>query len=137
MPTFPSVLVDAHLALQNRWSREETFEYMRMRLEQAEEIAGELLLRVMDEVGSENVDALLKMAEVQDWGLRIADERVAAFDSVGLGRRRALSPLARDVERSLGRPARNVDQSTARRALHSLFGTQWTAVTPAEVGASA
>jgi flavin-dependent dehydrogenase len=137
MPTFPSVLIDAHLALQNRWSRQETLDYMRMRLEQAEEIAGELLLRVMDEVGTENVGTLLEMAKVRDWGLRIAEERMAAFDSVGLGRRRALSPLARDVERSLGRPPRRVDESAARRALHSLFETQSTGVTSAKVGASA
>ena len=137
MPAFPSVVIDAHLALQNRWGPEETLGYLRMRLEQAEEIAGELLLRVMDEVGEENVDALLERAKVGDWGLRITNERVAAFESVGLGRRRALSPLARDVERALGRPPRNVGESTIRRSLHSLLEAPPVRAAPAEAGARA
>ncbi len=120
MPGFPSVLIDAHMALQNEWNPEETLDYIRMRLEQAEEIAGELLLRVMDEVGPEKVDTLLEMAGVADWGIRIADERLAATDTIGLGRRRALRPLARDVERTLGRPPRNLDEATFRRALGPL-----------------
>lgn len=120
MPSFPSVLVDAHIALQNKWSPEETFDYMRMRLEQAEEIAVEMLLRIMDEVGEEHVDTLLEMAGVHSWSLRVPDARVAGFESVGLGRRRVLSPLARDVERSLGRSPRNISEATVRRALGSM-----------------
>ncbi|HEB88039.1 MAG TPA: NAD(P)/FAD-dependent oxidoreductase [Deltaproteobacteria bacterium] len=117
MPGFPSVLIDAHLALQNEWNPEETLAYVRMRLEQAEEIAGELLLRVMDEVGAERVDALVERVGAADWGIRIAEERVAATGTIGLARRRALRPLARDVERTLGRPPGNLDAATIRRVL--------------------
>lgn len=120
MPGFPSVLIDAHLALQNKWNRSETLDYVRMRLEEAEEIAGEMLLRVMDEVGPEQVDALVEMAGVFDWGIRLSEERVAATDSVGLARRRALRPLARDVERTLGRPPRKIDEKVVRRVLGSV-----------------
>jgi len=121
MPGFPSVLIDAHRALQNKWSTEETLEYIRMRLAEAEEIAGEMLLRVMDEVGPSNVDKLVEMAGVYDWGIRLADARVAATGSIGLARRRKLRPLARDVERTLGRPPKNIDEATLRRVLGSLI----------------
>jgi flavin-dependent dehydrogenase len=121
MPGFPSVLIDAHLALQNRWDREETLDYMRMRLGEAEEIAGEMLLRVMDEVGEKNLDALIEMTGVFDWGIRISDERVAATETIGLARRRALRPLARDVERTMGRPPKNIDEKTIRRILGALI----------------
>lgn len=120
MPGFPSVVIDAHLALQNKWSPSETLDYMRMRLRQAEEIAGEMLLRVMDAVGMDKVDRLVEMAGVRDWGIRIADTRVAATGSIGLARRRKLRPLARDVERALGRPPNNIDEATVRRVLGSL-----------------
>jgi hypothetical protein len=120
MPGFPSVLIDAHLALQNKWSPSETLDYIRMRLGEAEEIAGEMLLRVLDEVGTEHVDELVEMSGAHEWGIQIADARVAATGSIGLARRRLLRPLARDVERTLGRPPKNIDEATVRRVLGSL-----------------
>lgn len=121
MPGFPSVLIDAHLALRDEMTPAETLAYMKSRLVECEEVAGELLLRVMDEVGPENVDALLERARVDEWGITVADERVAAFESIGIARRRALRPLARDVERSLGRSPRNIDEARVRRALGDLI----------------
>jgi hypothetical protein len=117
MPAFPSVLVDAHLALENEWTPRETLDYIHMRLGEAEEIAGEMLLRVMDEVGAENVDALIESIGVRDWNLSVSHERVAATGTVGLARRRALRPLARDVERTMGRPPHDLDEATIRRVL--------------------
>lgn len=117
MPGFPSVLIDAHLALQNEMNPRETLDYIRMRLAEGEEIAGELLLRAMDEVGPDKVAELLERVRVADWDLEVSGERVAATDAIGLGRRRALRPLARDVERSLGRPPHRLDESAVRRAL--------------------
>lgn len=117
MPGFPSVLIDAHLALQDEMTPDETLAYMKSRLVESEEIAGEILLRVMDEVGPDKVDALLDQAKVRDWGIVVSDERVAAFDTIGIARRRALRPLARDVERTLGRTPHNLDEATVRRVL--------------------
>ncbi len=122
MPGFPSVLVDAHLALQNEWTPEQTLDYMRSRMREAEEIAGEILLRAMDEVGPEKLDALLSRARVEEWGIPIFEERVAATESIGLARRRALRPLARDVERTLGRPPHQLDEAQVRRALGNVIG---------------
>lgn len=118
MPIYPSVLVDAHLALRNQWDEKETLDAMRMRLVQAEEIFGEILLRALDAVGPERAEALLERVGARGWkDVFIDDERIAATGTIGLARRRALRPLARDVERSLGRPARNVDEATLRRVL--------------------
>jgi flavin-dependent dehydrogenase len=134
MPGFPSVLIDAHLALQNKWSPEETIEYMAMRLGEAEEIAGEMLLRVMDEVGPENLALLIEITGATDWGIRIADSRVAATATVGLGRRRALRPLARDVERTMGRPPHSIDEAQIRNALASIIDPPLPAETSAKDG---
>jgi flavin-dependent dehydrogenase len=120
MPTYPSVLIDAHLALRNRWDTKETLDAMRIRLGQAEEIFGELLLRALDAVGPDQVDALMARVGAARWDIRLDDERLAAVGSIGLARRRTLRPLARDVERSLGRPARRVDEATLRRVLGPL-----------------
>lgn len=117
MPGFPSVLIDAHLDLQKTMTPDETIAYMRGRLAEGEEIAGEMLLRVLDEVGEERVDELMEHAQVQNWGISVAEERVAAIGSVGLARRRALRPLARDVERTLGRSPHKVSEATIRRVL--------------------
>ncbi|MBY0401408.1 NAD(P)/FAD-dependent oxidoreductase, partial [Myxococcota bacterium] len=77
MPSYPSVLIDAHLALRNRWDTKETLDAMRMRLVQAEEIFGEILLRALDAVGPERVDALIERVGAHGWDdLRIDDDRL-------------------------------------------------------------
>ena len=118
---FPSVLIDAHMALQNEWNPEETLDYVRMRLAQAEEIAGELLIRVIDDVGEEHADAFVERLDVPSWGIRISDKRISAQDEIGLARRRALPLLARDVERTMGKPVRNIDEATIRRVLAAII----------------
>jgi len=132
MPGFPSVLIDAHLALQNKWSPSETLDYMRMRLGEAEEIAGEMLLRVMDEVGPNNVEKLVEMSGAHGWGIQVADARVAATGTIGLARRRTLRPLARDVERTLGRPPKTIDEATIRRVLGPLVAPPVAETTPSD-----
>jgi hypothetical protein len=122
MPGFPSVLIDTHLALQNKWTPEETMEQIRARLAEGEEIAVELVLRAMDEVGPEHVAELLDRVKIHEWNLDIADERIAATETIGLARRRALRPLAKDVERTLGRAPHKLDEADMRAALDGLIG---------------
>src|SRR5699024_10148080 len=43
MPSFPSVVIDCHLDLERSMTPEETFEYMRHRFAQGEELVAELL----------------------------------------------------------------------------------------------
>ena len=121
MPSYPSVLIDAHLSLRDRLDTKESLDVMRMRLGQAEEIFCEIFLRALDAVGPDQVDALVEKLAALRWDIRIDDARIAATESVGLARRRALRPLARDVERSLGRPKRQVDEATLRRVLGPLI----------------
>ncbi len=122
MPSFPSVLVDAHLALQRSLTVEETLAYMRSRLVEGEEIVAEILLRVLDEVGEAHAEAVCEEARVAKWDLRVDDARIEAMDTVGLARRKALRPLARDVERTLGKSPGRVSKATVRRLLAPLLG---------------
>lgn len=120
MPGFPSVLVDAHLALQNDWTPAETLEYMKSRLVEGEEIVGELLLHALGQVGEDKLEALCEAAGVPGWKIRIDAARVDASETVGLARRKALAPLARDVERSLGKPDGSPSPAALRRVLGPL-----------------
>ena len=123
MPAFPSVLIDAHLDLEKQLSPPETIALMQARLVEAEEIAGELILRALDEVGEEHAEELVERAGVLDWGVSIADARLAATGTVGLARRRALRPLARDVERTLGRTPGKISEATLRRLLAPIIAS--------------
>jgi hypothetical protein len=124
MPRFPSVLVDAHLALRDNMTPDQTLEYMRMRVGQAEEIAAEFLVRVLGELGEENGQKLIEKANVARWRLRVDPARLLAEPSVGLARRHALSPIARDVERSLGRTHNRLSEAGLRRLLAPLLGPE-------------
>jgi len=124
MPRFPSVLVDAHLALRDEMTPEQTLAYMRMRIEQAEEIAGEFLVRVLRELGEENGARLLDRANVARWRLTVDPARLGAETSVGLARRHALSAIARDVERSLGRSRNHISEDALRRLLADKLGRE-------------
>lgn len=102
LPQFPSMLVDAHLDLQKRMTPEETLEYIKNRVMQGEEIASELVLRVLATVGPEVGAELLERAGARDWKLRFNTARFEQEALTGVARRHELSALARDVERSLG-----------------------------------
>jgi hypothetical protein len=119
LPQFPSLPVDAHLELQKQMSPEETLALMRERLEQAEEMAAELVVRLLIEHGPESGAQLLEHAEVSRWSLRFDPGRWEAEPSVGLQRRRALSIVARDVERNLGRIERHPQWVRALELLKS------------------
>ncbi|MCA9711408.1 MAG: hypothetical protein KDK70_36555, partial [Myxococcales bacterium] len=102
LPAFPSLPVDAHLDLQKRMSPEETLALMRQRLGQAEQLAAELVTRVLLELGPEAGAEALRLAGSERWTLAPDPERAAVEAMVGRQRRRSLSLAARDVERNLG-----------------------------------
>ncbi|MEE9385368.1 MAG: NAD(P)/FAD-dependent oxidoreductase, partial [Nannocystaceae bacterium] len=76
MPSFPSLLVDAHLALQDKMSPAQTLEYMKSRAVQGQEILAELLLRIVQELGPSQGKELLARAGAADWGLEFGVERL-------------------------------------------------------------
>jgi len=124
MPRFPSVLVDAHLALRDEMSPPETLAYMRQRIAQAEEIAGEFLVRIAGELGDEQARELCARANVGRWRIAIDGARINAQASIGLARRHALSPIARDVERSLGRMQHRTSEATLRTLLAHVLSSR-------------
>lgn len=117
LPAFPSILVDAHIQVGEKMTPEKTLETMRMRLGQAREIAGELVLRIVQEIGPELAAELLDTAQFAAWQIPIAGERIEAESLIGRVRRKQLSPIARDVERSLGQLNRHPEAARARELL--------------------
>lgn len=116
VPAFPSVLIDAHLAVADRMTTEETAAYLAKRVAQAEELAGELVLRIVQELGPEKGAALLDEVRFATWGVGVSEERLAMETLGSLERRKALPELARDAERTLG-PVRRHPEAARARAL--------------------
>jgi hypothetical protein len=71
----------------------------------------------LGELGPEKAAQLVENAKVGLWRLQVDPARLALESSAGMARRHALSPIARDVERSLGRSQRLVDEPTLRKLL--------------------
>lgn len=116
MPRFPSLLVDVYMDLRERRDIEAATTLLRLRVEQAHEIAAELALRVLINAGPEVGLRLLSNSDsppnaeslanaLRAWGITKA--RIDAEFLPSLLRRKVLSPAARDVERTLGRMTRH------------------------------
>jgi hypothetical protein len=101
-PRFPSVLIDAHARVGQSIEHGELLPYMRTRLAQAEEMAGEIALRTARRLGPELGREALARADFAAWGIAIPSERLETERLVGLARRKRLSAIARDVELTLG-----------------------------------
>lgn len=120
VPAFPSVLIEAHLALVRRMSTAQTLQYIRNRLVQAEEIVGEIVLRIVQELGPERGLELLDHVRFSTWEVPIRAGRLAAESLTGTERDARLSSIARDVERSLGPVRRHADAARARELLRTV-----------------
>lgn len=118
-PHFPSLLVDAHIQVGQQMTLPETLEYMRMRLQQAEEVAGELLLRCLSQLGPELGRRLLAECQFAQWGVRLPPQRLEAEGRIGRARRDLLTLVARDVERTLGPVPQHPEAARARELLLS------------------
>ncbi len=90
---------------------------MKSRAAQGQEILTELLLRIVQELGPSQGKELLARAGAADWGLEFGVERLDQEVLIGLARRKALSKVARDVERCLGKPRRHAQAEAARGLL--------------------
>src|SRR5690606_24162976 len=69
MPAFPSLLADSHLDMEKRLTPEQTLELMQLRVGQAEQIAAELVLRMLLEYGPVAGPELLQAAGFARWNL--------------------------------------------------------------------
>jgi len=117
LPAFPSLPVDAHLDLQKTLSPEQTLALMRERLEQAEQMAAELVVRVLLELGPEVGAEALRRAEAARWRLSYDPERARQEPIEGRTRRRTVSRVVRDIERNLGRVPRHPSWAEALASL--------------------
>lgn len=116
-PAFPSVLIEAHTAVAKKMTYEETVAYMEHRLAQGLEIIGEIVLRIVQNVGPEIGKQLLEQVKFATWGVPIQAHRLDLEGLSGLERRHQLPSLARDVERGLGPVTRHADAKQARELL--------------------
>ena len=119
MPTFPSLLADAHIAIGREMSIDEALAYVAERADQAREVAGELVLRAVQEVGPELGRELLLRSRFPEWELSIPPARLDLEALDARTRRRRLSPVAVDVESNLGPMRRHADAAQALELLLS------------------
>ncbi|MBZ5712511.1 NAD(P)/FAD-dependent oxidoreductase [Nannocystis pusilla] len=103
LPVIPSMLANLYLDLTRDMSPDEVHAYMRDKLELAGEVLSELALRALAEVTPEQRDELAGLLDLPGWPVRPRPARLAAEADVGGKRRRALPPVIRDMERTLGR----------------------------------
>jgi flavin-dependent dehydrogenase len=116
-PHFPSVLIDAHTKVGQKLGRAELLEYLQKRIGQIEEIAGEIVLRVVQQVGPGLGRQLLVSVDFPAWSLQISPDRLANEGRTGHARRTRLSTIARDLERTLGKITPHAEAARARELL--------------------
>lgn len=105
IPGFPSMLVDAHCALEQKLTPQETLKYMSQQLTKGEELFSEIVLRVSTILGPVLGKEMWSELNIHTWGVELPSNRIHAEELEGRARWRALSLLSRDVERALGRPS--------------------------------
>jgi hypothetical protein len=103
LPPVPSILANLHLDLEKEMSVDEVHAYMVEKLALAEEVLDEIVLRALAALGPSLGAELAHETGLASWPRRPSRERIAAQESEGGARRRSLSPIARDMERCLGR----------------------------------
>ena len=104
LPPIPSILANAYLDLQKRVEPAELLPLLRTKRALTEEVLGELVLRVLRELPEEAGRTLARDLELASWELPIESRRLTLDDLSPRDRRRALSSVAKDVERCLGKP---------------------------------
>ncbi|MCA9672196.1 MAG: tryptophan 7-halogenase [Myxococcales bacterium] len=124
VPSFPSILVDVHVALQDKMTPEQTLEYMRSRAEEGNELASELLLRLVYDLGEQKARAMFDELGVGDWKLRVPRAQLEAHKAIGLARRRAVSLTVRDVDRCLGRTVKNTSDEVVAELMAPLLADE-------------
>ncbi len=103
LPPVPSILANLHLDLEREMSVDEVHAYMVEKLALAQEVLDEVVLRSLAALGPTLGADLARASGLASWPRRPQHERIAAMSHEGGARRRSLSPIARDMERCLGR----------------------------------
>jgi flavin-dependent dehydrogenase len=119
LPPVPSILANLHLDLEKDMTVDEVHAYMVDKLALAGEVLDEIVLRALAALGPSLGAELARAVGLSSWPRRPSADRLSAQASEGGARRRALSPIARDMERCLGRmdvhaDARDLEALVAR-----------------------
>ena len=117
IPAFPSILVEAHIAAGQKLTRPDAQAYVEMRIGQAREVLGELLLRIVQELGPEHGRDLLERVHYSEWSFSVPPERLELEALDSRTRRKQLPEIARDIERNLGGVKRHAQAEAARGLL--------------------
>ncbi len=103
LPPVPSIIANLHLDLEKDMSVDEVHAYMVEKLALAEEVLDEIVLRALAALGPSLGAELARESGLASWPRRPTRDRIASQGAEGGARRRSLSPIARDMERCLGR----------------------------------
>jgi flavin-dependent dehydrogenase len=117
IPAFPSILVEAHIAAGQKLTRPDAQAYVEMRIGQAREVLGELLLRIVQELGPEHGRDLLERVHYSEWSFSVPPGRLELEALDSRTRRKQLPEIARDIERNLGGVKRHAQAEAARGLL--------------------
>ena len=131
LPTIPSLLANLHLDLAREMTTDEVRAYMHDKLALAEEVLAELVLRALASLGTDRALELAAAVDLPAWPQRPSPARLSAAEAEGSKRRKALTPIARDMERTLGRMTIHPDQTPLALLVDRAYAT------PAERAASA
>lgn len=115
IPRPPSLLIESNLAILNEMHPEDTLDYMTLRLGQAEQMLGELVLRVLTEIGPEKGRAFVDAIGLREWDLALSSRRIEAEALEGKARRQRLGVIGRDVDDFLYPFPRHPDAAAAAR----------------------
>ncbi|MCA9529516.1 MAG: tryptophan 7-halogenase [Myxococcales bacterium] len=111
LPMFPSVLADQHLALTEPRTPEQTLAKMAGDVQTAEALVRELVVLALRDLGPALARRFGEVARLDTLGFVPSDPRVVADDLPRRARVEALPPIARDMERALGRTSSSVATS--------------------------
>lgn len=132
LPTIPSILANLHLDLAVERSPDETYAYMRHKIDLAAEVLDELALRALAAVGPAGAAELSRACDLPSWPRRPTRARIDAEALVGGKRRRALPPIVRDMERCFGRVELHPDAGSLEDLVDLAFGARPDAAASAE-----
>ncbi len=115
-PHFPSIQIDAHIRVAENMKLEKLLEYYKARAGHIEEMAAEIVLRVVQELGPDVAREVLAETDFASWGITITPFRLETEGLTGHARRTRLTTIARDIERTIGK-VRYHEQAAEARAL--------------------
>ncbi|UJR82610.1 NAD(P)/FAD-dependent oxidoreductase [Sandaracinus amylolyticus] len=123
LPPIPSLLANLHLDLEKAMTPDETHAYMTEKLALAEELLHEMVLRALVSLGPTKGVEVAREVDLASWGSRVSDARLDAEEAEGGARRRALSLVARDFERCVGRADKHPEVSSVRGLVAHVYAS--------------